>query len=178
MVTIGKHSYFEIKKVYSWGEVADLYIGKYCSIAKEVEVFLGGNHRVDWVTTYPFSKMWKEFNYIEGHPATKGDVIIENDVWIGARVIIMSGVTIHDGAVICAGSVVTRDVPPYAIYGGNPAKLIRYRFNRRQIHALLKIKWWDWEEDKIREYMPLLLSGDVNKFIKEAYEGINNNSSL
>ena len=102
-----------------------------------------------------------------GHPACKGDISIENDVWVGATSTIMSGVKISNGAVIGGGSVVTKDVPPYAIVVGNPAKVVKYRFNEEQIDKLLRIAWWDWEEEQIKENAMLLWSDDINKFIEK-----------
>jgi serine acetyltransferase len=100
-----------------------------------------------------------------GHPECKGDIIIGNDVWIGAKSTIMSGVKIGDGAVIGSGSVVAKDVPPYAIVVGNPAKVIKYRFDEQQIENLLEIAWWNWPEHKIKEEAMLLWSKDINYFI-------------
>jgi serine acetyltransferase len=102
-----------------------------------------------------------------GHPSCKGDIVIENDVWIGAKSTIMSGVRIHNGAVVAANSNVTKDVPPFAVVGGNPAKIIKYRFNEEQIESLLKIAWWDWDEDKIRINAMPLWSDKIDEFIKK-----------
>ena len=143
----------------------NLKIGKFCSIAANVTIFLGGEHRTDWITTYPFSEVFPKFGHIEGHPHTKGDVIIGNDVWLASNVIILSGVTIGDGAVIGAGSVVTKNVDPYLIVAGNPAKPIRYRFSPEHINALLEIAWWNWTQADIEDAMPLLLSGNVETFL-------------
>ena len=100
-----------------------------------------------------------------GHPSCKGDIIIGNDVWIGAKSTIMSGVKIGDGVIIAAGALVTKDVEPYSVVGGNPAKHIKYRFDEEQIVDLLKIKWWEWNEDMIKEEAMLLWSRDINFFI-------------
>lgn len=154
-----------------WGDGAHLTIGKFCAIAPGVSIYLGGNHRPDWVTTYPFSALtqhWPEARAIAGHPSSRGDVVIGNDVWMGNNCAILSGVRIGDGAVIGAHSVVTKDVPPYAIVGGNPARVIRLRFLEAQIAALLRLAWWDWPEDRLRPLLPLLLSGDVAAFIDRA----------
>jgi virginiamycin A acetyltransferase len=105
-----------------------------------------------------------------GHPSTKGDVIIGNDVWIGANVTIMSGVTIGDGAVIANNSHVVKNVEPYSLVGGNPAKLIKYRFTPEQIEKLLKIKWWYWDDKKINKFTPLLCNDNIDKFINSAFE--------
>jgi hypothetical protein len=102
-----------------------------------------------------------------GHPSGKGDIIIGNDVWIGAKSTIMSGVKIGHGAIVAAGAVVTKDVQPYSVVGGNPAKHIKFRFDEKQIEKLLEISWWDWEESKIKEEAMLLWSADINYFIEK-----------
>lgn len=164
---VGKYSYGtpEVK----WENPdATLTIGNFCSIAANVKIYLGGNHHTDWITTYPFGHIFKgTFNSFngDGHPCTKGSVIIGNDVWIGDNVTIMSGVTIGDGAVIANNSHVVKNVEPYSITGGNPAKLIKYRFTKDQIEKLLQIKWWNWNDSKINEYAPLLCSGNIDTFI-------------
>ncbi|HEX5127349.1 MAG TPA: CatB-related O-acetyltransferase, partial [Rhodocyclaceae bacterium] len=124
--SIGRGTYGDDLLVRNWNEGTTLRIGNYCSIAAGVKIYLGGEHRTDWVTTYPFSALWPEAAHIEGHPRSKGDVTIGNDVWIGTEAMILSGVTIGDGAVIGARAVVSRDVPPYAIVAGNPASVVRY----------------------------------------------------
>ena len=144
-----------------------LKIGKFCSIGSGVMILLGGEHRPDWVTTYPFSVLFKKFDDFHGASTTKGDVVIGNDVWIGMNVLILSGVKVGDGAVIGACSVVTRDVEPYAIVVGNPARLIRKRFDQAVINKLLEIKWWDWDAGRITENMPLLLSNRINEFVEK-----------
>jgi virginiamycin A acetyltransferase len=152
--------------VLSWNEGAKLQIGKYCSIAAGVTILLGGEHRPDWVTTYPFNIMWTGLRNLSGTPTTRGDVIIGNDVWIGRDAFIVSGVKIGNGAVIGARSMVTKNVAPYTIVAGNPARVVRERFTPEQRDALLKIAWWTWPETRIREAVPLLLSGKVDEFIQ------------
>ncbi len=163
---IGEYTYGSPAVLYGKEEMGgDLIIGKFCSIAEDVVILLGGNHRIDWVTTYPFNKLMEEFSFIEGHPTTKGDVIIGNDVWIGYQSLILSGVKISDGAVIAARSVVTKDVEPYTIVAGNPARLIRRRFSEEIIKRLLAIQWWNKDINIIKKYIPLMLSQDIEKFL-------------
>ncbi|MEE4604770.1 MAG: CatB-related O-acetyltransferase [Desulfobacteraceae bacterium] len=164
---IGKWTYGS-PKIHSWGEGATFRIGAFCSIADGVKIYLGGEHRTDWVTTFPFSILWESGDTLEGHPKTKGDVIIGNDVWLGADSVILSGVTIGDGAAIGARAVVTGNVPPYAIVAGNPARIVKNRFDDETISRLLKIKWWEWKDAKIDMALPMLLNDDIRKFIEFA----------
>ncbi|WP_414530443.1 CatB-related O-acetyltransferase [Nodularia chucula] len=163
---IGKASYSPNLRVLSFGENSTLKIGNFCSIGGGTQVFLGGEHRIDWVTTYPFSVQWKAGKNIKGHPYSKGDVEIGNDVWIGNDVVILSGVTIGDGAVIGARSVVAKSIPPYAIAVGNPAKVIRFRFSQEVIDRLLMISWWDWDEKRIENAVPLLCNTNIETFLQ------------
>ena len=163
--SFGEGTYSSDLKIFSWNEGAELSIGSYCSIADGVQIYLGGEHNVDWVTTYPFSVLWESGRNISGHPKTKGDVRIGNDVWIGKEAIILSGVNIGDGAVIGARSLVTKDIEPYAIVGGNPAREIRKRFENQIIEELLKIRWWEWPAERIKIALPLLLSKNIESFI-------------
>lgn len=161
---IGEFTYGH-PRVVRVDDKTNLIIGKYCSIAAEVTILLGGEHRTDWVTTYPFNVLFPEANKYSGHPASKGDIVIGNDVWIGREVLILSGVCLGNGAVIAAGSVVTKSVDPYTIVGGNPAKTIRKRFSDAEIQALEKIAWWNWDRERIVEALPLLLNSDIQAFI-------------
>jgi len=161
---IGRGCY-RYPKIFSWGEKATCQIGSFCSFAPGVKIYLGGEHRIDWTTTYPFNILWRAGKNISGHPKTKGDVVIGNDVWIGAEAVIMSGVNIGDGAVIGARSVVTKDIPPYSIAVGNPAVICEKRFSDDIIQSLMEIKWWNWDNQKISMHLPLLLSDDILKFI-------------
>jgi virginiamycin A acetyltransferase len=158
--------------IISWSDEYKVRLGRYNSIGRDCNFFLHANHRYDWITTS--SQLWgpvtpeiAEMHMKMGHPTCNGDIIVENDVWIGAKSTIMSGVKIENGAVIAACSVVTKDVPPYAIVGGNPAKIIRYRFTPEQIENLLKIKWWEWDQTKLKEDGFLLWSNDVTNFIEK-----------
>jgi len=160
LVEIGKFTYGYNKiSIKQWGEGASLKIGSFCSIADEVVVMLGGNHRVDWITTFPFGHVFSNelgSSEIEGHPRTNGDVIIGNDVWVGRNSTIMSGVKIGDGAVIAANSTVVKDIGCYEIWGGNPAKKIKLRFEEKIINELIEMKWWNYDIELIRKIVPLL----------------------
>jgi len=156
---------YGIPQVFEWKGGAKLTIGKYCSISTEVKIFLGGEHRTDWISTYPFSEFYEEAAHITGHPHTKGDVRIGNDVWIAHGATILSGVTVGDGAVIGAHSVVTKDVPPYAVACGNPVRIVKFRFEPRVVEQLLLIRWWDWPHDKVVNNLELLMSNRIEEFI-------------
>lgn len=168
--SIGRQTYGDVI-IEQYDDRTRLRIGSFCSIARGVTILVGGEHRPDWVTTYPFNFTDARFEHLSGHPATKGDVTIGSDVWIGRGAIILSGVTVGDGAVIAAGSVVVKNVPPYAIVGGNPARLIRMRFDAATIDELLQIRWWDWDDTRIARAVPLLQSGAIQDFIDRAKHG-------
>jgi virginiamycin A acetyltransferase len=145
-------------------QYAHLKIGKFCSIAYNVTFFLGG-HRTDWVSTYPFSVLFDEAAHINGHPVSKGNITVGHDVWIGKNASIFSGVNIGNGAVIAANSVVTKDVPSYSIVGGNPARIIKMRYDEETIEKLEGIQWWNWDIRKVLANVELLLNADVSKFV-------------
>ena len=170
---IGEYTYGNPSVLFE-NEEANLTIGKFCSIADGVIIFLGGNHRTDWITTYPFNVLTSYFpegKGIEGHPATKGDVTIGNDVWIGLNVTIMSGVSIGDGAVIAAGSIVSKNIGDYEVWGGNPSRLLKKRFDDYKIKELQDLKWWNWDISVITENVDILCSNNIdvlkNKFYIE-----------
>lgn len=165
---IGEGSYGGLR-VMGWDDKTQLRVGKFCSFSYDVQVLLGGEHRVDWATTYPFSSLpeWPEAAGIEGHPATRGDVIIGNDVWVGAGVMLLSGTELGDGCVVAARSVVTGLIAPYSIVGGNPCRFLKWRFPEPVRAALVAMRWWDWPRDKLAAALPLMLSRDVEKFIRE-----------
>jgi virginiamycin A acetyltransferase len=145
-----------------------LIIGKFCAIASEVKFIMNGaNHRTDWLTNYPFpifAAGW-EVAMPESWP-NKGDTIVGNDVWIGYDALIMPGVHIGDGAIIGSRSVVTRDVSPYSIVGGNPAQEIRKRFSEEVIEELLTIAWWDWPIEKITQHLKAICSSNLEALAK------------
>ncbi len=156
---------FEKNVLYHFDFIGDkLIIGKFCAIASGVKFIMnGGNHPTDTLSSYPFSifgQGWEAASPAGGFP-TKGDTIIGNDVWFGYEAVIMPGVHIGDGAVIAAKAVVAKDVAPYTIVGGNPASLIRPRFEPSVIDQLLAIRWWDWDLDKITRNVALISSQDV-----------------
>ena len=160
---IGEGTY-GVPNIQEYSHGCSLTIGRYCSIAPEVTFVLGGEHANRWVTTYPFYA-WPELNHLPAPSHSKGNIVVGNDVWIGTKVTILSGVHIGDGAVIAAGSVVTKNVAPYAIVGGVPAKLIRFRVPEHLIEKLQKIAWWNWPDEKIISAMPLMLSEDIERFV-------------
>jgi acetyltransferase-like isoleucine patch superfamily enzyme len=154
--------------ILSWNEGASLQIGNFCSIADGVTIFLGGEHRSDWVTTFPFNVLWPAASDIFGHPKTKGDVIIGSDVWLGNEAVILSGSKLGHGAIIGARAVVTKDVPPYAIVAGNPGRIVKYRFEPAVVDRLLRVAWWEWSDHTIEKFLPFLLSTDIDLFLDEA----------
>jgi acetyltransferase-like isoleucine patch superfamily enzyme len=166
-----KGTYFDRNiNIISWSDDYSINVGKYCSIGRDCNFFLHANHRPDWITTS--SQLWglvtpeiAEMHMSMGHPACKGNIIIGNDVWIGAKSTIMSGVKIGHGAIIGSTATVAKDVPPYAIVVGNPSKIIKYRFTKKQIDSLLKIAWWDWTDDRIKTEAMDLWSDNIDNFI-------------
>ena len=166
---VGRHSY---GKVYLYGEISKLYIGNFCSIGPDCWAFIGSNHRHDFISTYPFSytkKHGRDWGSDTDFSSCNGDVVIGNDVWIGKGVTILSGVTIGDGAVVGAKALVTKNVAPYSMVGGNPARHIRYRFDNDTIAKLLEIQWWNWEDEKIKEAVPYLMNNDLRAFFEKFY---------
>jgi len=168
IVEIGRHTYFSGGaniQLFKGGR-DKLRIGSFCSFARGVVILTDGVHPVDWVSTYPFRMNWNlPGAYEDGLPLKNGDTEIGSDVWIATEAMIMPGVTIGHGAVIAARAVVTRDIPPYAIAAGVPARVIKYRFPPEVVDALLKIKWWEWDDDKIKEAVPYLSSKNIGEFI-------------
>ena len=182
----GDHTYIcgEPNIIADGGEGAMIYIGNYCSVAGNSNWIIGGNHRYDWITTFPFTSFNKEYNInipsifekkkkinklYSNQPGcySNGNIEIGNDVWIGYNCTIINGIKIGDGAVIAANSNVVSDVEPYSIVGGNPAKLIKYRFTKDQIDKLLKIQWWNWDRQKIKDNVLSLVDDDIDAFINK-----------
>ncbi len=158
---------FEKNVKYHFVFVGDkLVIGKFCMIASGVTFIMNGaNHLTDAITTYPFAIFgngWENAMAGKSYPQ-KGDINIGNDVWIGYNATIMAGVNIGDGAIIATNSTVIKDVEPYSIVGGNPAKEIKKRFSDDKINQLLKIKWWDWDIENFKEYVQILTDNDIVK---------------
>ena len=154
ILEVGSHTYgINNLRIHVYkGSESKVKIGKYCSIGPNLTLITGGIHPVNLISTFPFRIKWNlPGKYEDGIPYTKGNIVIGNDVWISTNVTILSGVIIGHGAVIAAGAVVTKDVPPYAIVGGNPARVIKYRFEEERIKELLEMKWWEWKENEIRE---------------------------
>lgn len=164
--TVGAHTYGVCTIHVGRGEGARVRVGSYCSIAVGVEIVIGGNHRPDWVSTYPFRVLWGLPGALnDGHPRPEPDIEIGSDVWIGTKAMILPGVKIGHGAVIGARAVVTKDVRPYAVVGGVPARELRRRFSDEQIEGLLALRWWEWPEERVRANVDLLSSPDVDALL-------------
>jgi virginiamycin A acetyltransferase len=179
-VVVGDYTYyddpegsehFERNILYLYPFMGDkLVIGKFCAIAKDVKFIMNGaNHKISGISTYPFSIFgsgWERVTpQIEDLPF-KGDTVVGNDVWIGYDSLIMPGVKIGDGAIIAARSVVVRDIEPYTVVGGNPAKEMKKRFSAETIKTLLEIKGWDWSAEKISRNLEIITAGDIEALLK------------
>ena len=176
-IIVGEYTYyddingaenFESHVTHHYDFIGDkLIIGKFCAIAKGIEFIMSGaNHRIDSITTYPFNIMgngWEKSAPSLSDLKLKGDTIIGNDVWIGQNVTILPAVHIGDGAIIGANSVVAKNIPPYSVAVGNPCEVKRKRFDEDLIEYLLKIKWWNWNAEKIFKNMEALCGGDLSK---------------
>ena len=165
---VGGAERFEDHVTHHYPFIGDkLIIGKFCAIGKGVEFVMNGdNLRMNSVTTYSFNIMgggWEQFTPAMEDLPLKGDTVVGNDVWFGQNVTVMPGVHIGDGAIIAANSVVTKDIPPYCVAGGNPCIVRKKRFDDDLIEYLLALKWWDWDADKIFRNMGALCSGNLDE---------------
>lgn len=163
--------HFEKNVLYHFDFIGDkLIIGKFCAIAKDVTFIMNGaNHQSAGFSTYPFfifGNGWEKSAPQPGDLPFKGNTEIGNDVWIGYNATIMPGVKIGSGAIIASKSVVTNDVPAYAVVGGNPAKIIKQRFDVKTINALLSIAWWDWSNDKITAHLDAITQNNLDLLSK------------
>ncbi|MBI3898665.1 MAG: CatB-related O-acetyltransferase [Gammaproteobacteria bacterium] len=158
---------FEANVLYHFDFIGDrLIIGKFCSIAAEVRFIMnGGNHPTNLLTTYPFPMFgggWEPArSRVPLERPIKGDTVVGHDVWMGYGAIVMPGVTIGDGAIVATAAVVTNDVPPYAVVGGNPARVIRYRFDQPTIERLRALQWWNWDVGKITRNLRAICGADI-----------------
>ena len=181
-IQVGEYTYYSDEKspedfeknnvLFNYPEFGDrLIIGKFCSIAQGTKIIMGSaNHRITSISTYPFNVFggaWsrKTPPHLSQLPF-KGDTVIGNDVWLGRECVIMPGVKIGDGAIIGAYSVVTKNIEPYTVVGGNPAKVIRKRFDDELIELLLKLKWWDFDKEKLLEFLSVLCNEDIEEVRK------------
>lgn len=149
-----------------------LVIGKFCAIAAETRFIMTGDHKLDAISTYPFpifGQGWESAFNVFDLPV-KGDIIVGHDVWFGYNSLIMNGVTIGNGAIIAAGAVVTKDVPAYSIVAGNPAKVVKMRFDDKTIDRLQRIAWWNWSHEKINQNLKLICHLDIDQLEKAGHE--------
>lgn len=147
-------------------DVDKLIIGRFCSVADGATFMMAGNqgHRHDWISSFPF--FYQGFESAQDAFVKAGDTIIGNDVWIGANVIVMPGVQIGHGAVIATSTIVTKNVEPYTVVGGNPGKVIKKRFSDKEIELLLDLEWWNWNINKVKDNMDLLCSKNIFELYK------------
>lgn len=174
-VKIGERTYYDASCTFIARNNSKITIGKYCSIANKVTI-ITANHNHSNISTFPFSIKFPQTNLPTDRDRVNDDIIIGNDVWIGNNATILQGVNISDGAVVAAGAVVAKNVPAYAIVGGVPATVIKYRFSKSQIESLLHIKWWEWETDKILHNITLFYD-NVDLFISKFLHSANYNRS-
>ena len=158
---------FESNVLYHFPFIGDkLIIGNFCAIAKDVKFIMNGaNHKISGFSTYPFQIFgngWEKVVPKDGDLPYKGDTEIGHDVWIGYEATIMPGVKIGSGAIIASKTVVTSDVPPYSVVGGNPSKIIKYRFDEKTIESLLEIAWWNWDADKITRNLEAIVDSNLS----------------
>ena len=171
-VEVGRHTYGVSRDmVVGTSPEAPIKIGAFCSIAGGVVLQARGHHPYDRPTTFPISRLAKQPPPHAAFSKERGGIIIGNDVWIGTRAIILQRVKISDGAVVGAGAVVTKDVPPYAIVAGVPAKIIKFRFEPDVVEKMLQIRWWEWPDEKIKHEADVL-TGNIEEFLTRHSPGI------
>lgn len=176
-IIVGDYTYFDDRKngpenfeeynvLYNYDfEKVKLVFGKFCAIAAETRFIMTGDHKLDGVSTFPFpifQNGWEQAYSIDDLP-TKGDIIVGNDVWFGYDSLVKGGVTIGDGAIVASRAVVVKDVPAYSIVAGNPAKVVKMRFDDQTIERLLHVAWWDWPIEKINQHLSLISGLDIDK---------------
>ena len=167
-LVMGNMSYYAPNVVKFKGDTGRVIIGNFASIAPDADFYVGGLHRVEWVSLYGLRAMLElPGAYEDGFTHGRGDIVVGSDTWVTNGCTVMSGVTIGDGAVVGTKAVVAKDVRPYAIVVGNPAKEIGRRFSDEQVEALLRIKWWDWPTELVKERVDALSSPDVDAFIAQ-----------
>jgi len=167
LLTLGIRSYLTSGTAHAFTTDAHILVGNYCSLAHELDFYLGMNHNHHAISSYPFASILNASDENQHASYNHHQIIIGHDVWIGASVSLMSGIHIGNGAVIGADAVVTKDVPPYAIVVGNPAHVVKYRFDEETIARLQRIKWWNWPQEKIEKYIPAYgddMAGFLDKF--------------
>ncbi len=180
-IVIGDYTYYDDPEgpeqfeknnvLYHYPFVGDkLVIGKFCALARGVRFIMNGaNHKLSGFSTYPFQIFgngWEAVTPEPGELPYKGDTVVGNDVWLGYDAMVMPGVQIGDGAIVAARAVVTRDVPPYAVVGGNPAKVVKQRFSEEVVAELLAIRWWDWPVEKITRNLHAIVGADSSALRK------------
>lgn len=159
-IKVGAFTYgIEDIEILSWGENIEISFGRFCSVASGLKLYCGGNHRSDWFSTFPFGHVYSQFFQIKpivGTPVSNGNITIGNDVWIGRDVTIFSGICVGDGAIIASNSHVVKDVLPYTIVGGNPAKIIKCRFNDDIVRKIHDLQWWNLNVKELEKIVPYL----------------------
>jgi acetyltransferase-like isoleucine patch superfamily enzyme len=167
-LVMGNMSYYAPNVIKFKGDTGRVIIGNFASVAPDADFYVGGLHRVEWVSLYGLRAMLElPGAYEDGFTHGRGDIVVGSDTWVTNGCTVMSGVTIGDGAVVGTKAVVAKDVRPYAIVVGNPAKEIGRRFSDEQVEALLRIKWWDWPTELVKERVDALSSPDIDAFIAQ-----------
>jgi acetyltransferase-like isoleucine patch superfamily enzyme len=170
LAEVGEWSYGN-PKIYRWDYISKIKIGKFCSIGPDVKLLIGGNHHSEWITTSPlsadtFNNAFPNCLNIKNLNVSKGDLIIKNDVWIGAFATILNGVKIGNGSIIGTGAVITKDVSPYSVVAGNPQREIKKRFSEEKIRILEESNWWNLSNEQVNKISQYLLSEDFDGFVK------------